>query len=163
MVVSDNGEMFAADGYGNAAVHKFAADGTLLKSWGAPGNGPGEFRLPHDICLDKLGRVWIADRENSRAQVFSQDGELLAVIEGGFYNIASLWTAGTYMYMGELLGGLVIADMDLNIVAELGFYDSPLQAHGLTGDSKGNLFVLSNKFIADAKICGSNILKLTRL
>src|SRR4051812_22540934 len=35
--VAPGGAMFVTDGYGNARVHKFSADGTLQKSWGEPG------------------------------------------------------------------------------------------------------------------------------
>src|SRR4051812_1784844 len=77
--VAPSGEMFVTDGYGNARVHKFSADGTLLKSWGEPGTGPGEFRLPHGVWIDRRGRVLIADRENDRVQVFDQEGRLLQI------------------------------------------------------------------------------------
>jgi hypothetical protein len=74
VAVTPGGEVYAADGYGNARVHRFAADGTLLASWGAPGRGPGEFNLPHGIAVDRRGQVYVADRENSRVQVFGPDG-----------------------------------------------------------------------------------------
>ena len=72
-----NGELFVADGYGNARVHKFAPDGRLILSWGEPGSGPGEFHVPHGIAVDRQGRVCVADRENSRLQWFSPDGTFL--------------------------------------------------------------------------------------
>ena len=72
-----NGEIFVSDGYGNARVHKFAADGKLLLSWGEPGVSPGQFRVPHGIAIDRQGIVYVADRENSRIQLFSPDGEFL--------------------------------------------------------------------------------------
>ena len=61
--------------YGNARVHKFSADGELLFSWGEPGSGPGQFKIPHSIAVDRRGTVYVADREISRIQVFSADGE----------------------------------------------------------------------------------------
>ena len=67
-----NGDLYISDGYGNARVHRFAADGTHLTSWGRPGSGPGEFNLPHSIAIDSAGRVYVADRENSRVQIFSR-------------------------------------------------------------------------------------------
>ena len=73
------GEMFVTDGYGNARVHKFAADGTHLLSWGEPGTAPGQFRLPHGVWIDRHGRVLVSDRENDRVQVFDQEGQLLNV------------------------------------------------------------------------------------
>jgi hypothetical protein len=59
-----------SDGYGNAHVHKFSKDLKLVKSWGEPGNGPGQFNLPHGLWIDRRGRLLVADRENDRVQVF---------------------------------------------------------------------------------------------
>jgi DNA-binding beta-propeller fold protein YncE len=74
-VPAPNGRLYVADGYGNAAVHVFAADGAHEFSWGEPGSGPGQFRLPHGIAVDHNGRVYVADRENSRIQIFTSEGE----------------------------------------------------------------------------------------
>lgn len=73
-----SGEMFVADGYGNARVHRFAPDGRLTRSWGGPGTRPGQFNLPHGIALTEDERVLVADRENDRIQVFTFDGRFLA-------------------------------------------------------------------------------------
>jgi DNA-binding beta-propeller fold protein YncE len=77
LAIAPSGELYVTDGYGNARVHKFSADGKLLFSWGAPGDAPGQFNLPHGIAIDRLGRVYVADRENSRIQVFSPEGKFL--------------------------------------------------------------------------------------
>lgn len=71
------GELFVTDGYGNARVHKFTPEGSLVRSWGEPGSGPGQFHVPHGIVVDQHGTVFVADRENSRLQLFSADGEFL--------------------------------------------------------------------------------------
>lgn len=81
--LSPRGDIYVSDGYGNAAVHKYAPDGTLLKSWGRPGAGPGEFNLPHNICCDGDGWVYVADRENHRVQVFDGNGRF----ETQFHNM----------------------------------------------------------------------------
>lgn len=73
--LSPQGDIYVSDGYGNAAVHKFAPDGRHLFSWGRPGTGPGEFNLPHNICCDADGWVYVADRENHRVQVFDGNGK----------------------------------------------------------------------------------------
>ena len=75
VALAPDGSLYVSDGYGNARVHKFAADGTLQFSWGEPGSGPGQFRLPHAIAVDRRGTVYVADRENSRIQVFTAAGE----------------------------------------------------------------------------------------
>lgn len=77
LATAPDGTLFVTDGYGNARVHRFSADGELLASWGEPGQGPGQFYLPHGIGIDSGGTVFVADRENSRLQLFSPDGEFL--------------------------------------------------------------------------------------
>jgi len=75
--VSSNGDIFVCDGYGNARVHKFSPEGKLIMSWGEPGATPGQFRLPHNLWVDKKDRIWISDRENSRVQIFDTEGNFL--------------------------------------------------------------------------------------
>jgi DNA-binding beta-propeller fold protein YncE len=70
-----DGTLLITDGYGNARVHHFAPDGKLLTSWGEPGSGPGQFNLPHGIAVDSDGNIYVADRENSRVQVFDPQGK----------------------------------------------------------------------------------------
>ena len=77
VVVAPNGEFYVADGYGNSRVVKFSPEGKFLLTWGKKGEGPGEFNLPHGIALDAQGRVYVADRTNSRIQVFDGNGKFL--------------------------------------------------------------------------------------
>ncbi|HEY50335.1 MAG TPA: hypothetical protein G4O20_00810 [Dehalococcoidia bacterium] len=77
VAVGPSGNIYIADGYGNAQVHKFTGDGKYLFSWGGPGTGPSQFRLPHNIWVDRQERVWVPDRENSRIQIFDGEGKLL--------------------------------------------------------------------------------------
>jgi DNA-binding beta-propeller fold protein YncE len=72
--LSPDGDIYVSDGYGNARVHKFSPDGRLLLSWGGPGMAPGEFNLPHNICCDEDGWVYVADRESHRVQIFDGNG-----------------------------------------------------------------------------------------
>jgi sugar lactone lactonase YvrE len=44
-------------------------------SWGEPGTDPGQFNVPHNICCDPDGWVYVADRENHRVQVFDGNGK----------------------------------------------------------------------------------------
>jgi len=79
MVTDTNGNIYVTDGYGNARVHKFDSKGNLIKSWGTPGKGPGQFNLPHGIgiSLDEK-TLYVADRQNNRVQLFTTDGEFVA-------------------------------------------------------------------------------------
>jgi DNA-binding beta-propeller fold protein YncE len=72
-----DGHLFIADGYRNARILEYSADGKKLREWGSAGTGPGQFRLPHSIQIDGNDVVYVADRENGRIQRFTRDGKFL--------------------------------------------------------------------------------------
>jgi len=72
-----HGQLFIADGYGNARILEYSADGKRVHQWGSAGNGPGQFRLPHGITIDKDNIIYVADRENGRVEKFDLDGKYL--------------------------------------------------------------------------------------
>ena len=74
------GNTFISDGYINSRVAKVSKDGVWLKSWGEPGDGPGQFNTPHSIAVDAQDRVYVADRGNRRIQVFDDEGKFLRQI-----------------------------------------------------------------------------------
>jgi len=78
VAVAANGDFYVADGYGNSRVVKFSKDGKYLKEWGTKGKGEGEFNLPHAVCVDDKGQVYVGDRENNRVQLFDADGKFLS-------------------------------------------------------------------------------------
>jgi streptogramin lyase len=79
MAVTPAGDIFVADGYGNARIVHINKDGKFVKEWGELGSNPGQFSIPHAIALDSRGRLYVADRNNVRVQVFDQEGKLLDV------------------------------------------------------------------------------------
>jgi len=79
--VAANGDIFVADGHevnGNNRVVKLSKDGKFIKAWGKTGYAPGEFRTLHGIAIDSRGRVFVADRNNNRIQLFDQEGKHLS-------------------------------------------------------------------------------------
>ena len=77
VAVAANGDIFVADGHLNNRIVKYAADGRFLMAWGQAGTGSGEFDMPHGLGIDSQGRVFVADRGNSRLQIFDQEGRFL--------------------------------------------------------------------------------------
>jgi len=68
------GNIFVADGLGNARVAKFDRDGKFIKSWGQKGTAPGQFANVRSIAVDAQGNVYVADGGNKRIQVFDNNG-----------------------------------------------------------------------------------------
>jgi DNA-binding beta-propeller fold protein YncE len=58
-------------------VVKFDKDGRFVKTWGTKGSGPGQFDLPHAIDIDRQRRLYVADRQNGRVQIFDENGTFL--------------------------------------------------------------------------------------
>ena len=162
--IASNGDLFVSDGYGNARVHRFSADGKLQQSWGGPGEEPGQFHLPHSVWAHTDGRVFVCDRENDRIQIFSPTGEVLGIwtnvtrpgdlfidADGNVYVGEMAWQKGTLNMWGQPVtedrpAQLSIRDGEGNIVVKWGGPDpcadgSFASPHGLWVDSKGNIYV----------------------
>ncbi|HSI01559.1 MAG TPA: 6-bladed beta-propeller [Reyranella sp.] len=134
-----DGEIYVADGYGNSSVHRFAADGSLIRTWGGHGDGPGVFTTPHAIAVDKRDRVLVADRENNRVQVFDRAGNFLAAW-GDFYHLMQIWIDDRdLVFVTDQIPRISLLTLDGELVGRCrGAING---AHGLSGDAAGNLYL----------------------
>jgi DNA-binding beta-propeller fold protein YncE len=167
--LSPRGDIYVSDGYGNARVHKYSPDGKLLLSWGEPGCEPGQFNIPHNICSDPDGWVYVADRENHRVQVFDGNGKYEAQWNNTHRPCGLHAGAGRkpLFYVGELgpvlainrevpnLGPRIsILTHEGKLLARLGDVragtriDQFIAPHGLTVDPRGDLYVGEVSFTA---------------
>jgi DNA-binding beta-propeller fold protein YncE len=76
MAITPEGDVFVADGYGNARIVHFDKSGRCVNEWGELGSKQGQFSIPHAIAYCK-GRLYVADRNNVRVQVFDTTGKFL--------------------------------------------------------------------------------------
>jgi len=74
------GNIFVADGLGNARVAKFDSKGVFIKSWGSRGTEPGMFANVTALVVDAQGNVYAADGGNKRIQVFDNNGTFKSAI-----------------------------------------------------------------------------------
>jgi hypothetical protein len=77
MAFASNGDIFVTDGYGNARVVHFTKEGKFVNAWGALGTADGQFSIPHAIEIDSKDRLYVADRNNGRIQVYTTAGKLI--------------------------------------------------------------------------------------
>jgi DNA-binding beta-propeller fold protein YncE len=99
-----NGNFLVTDGYVNSRVVEFNAEGEHVRHWGKKGTGDGEFNLVHDVAVDNHQRIYVADRNNERVQVFDDKGKFLAKWTGmgspwGLYYVAK--DSAIYMCDGK--------------------------------------------------------------
>jgi DNA-binding beta-propeller fold protein YncE len=143
MVPAPSGDLYVSDGYRNARIHRFTRAGQLIKSWGEPGKTePNQFHLPHSLVVDSEGTIYLCDRENNRIQVFSADGEFMAMWSDMRRPLdISIGRDGLF-YISE--GGVDVMsprfslmDKQGNVVAR---WDS-LSAHGSWVDSRGDIYL----------------------
>ena len=139
---SATGEVFVSDGYGNRKVHAFSPSGELLRSWGEPGSGPGQFALVHFITADAQDRLYVCDRENHRIQIFATTGEFIAEWTG--FHMPSDVAFGQdriYVAGGD---GLSIWTQDRTLIARFG-PDEPdkgaFNVHGIWLDAAENIYL----------------------
>ena len=74
------GNTYISDGYVNSRIAKVDKAGNWIKSWGEPGDQPGQLNTPHSIASDAQNNIYVADRGNGRIQVFDTEGKFLRQI-----------------------------------------------------------------------------------
>jgi hypothetical protein len=160
-------EAFVADGYGNHRIIVFDADtGAFKRMWGAFANkpvdddhcenvpkpdfnnteGPQNFSIVHAIRVANDGMVYVADRENRRVQMFTNDGQFLKQLVKTATPFARNLALSTepeqrFLYVGD---GKEIAIVDRKTLELVGSIQSPGMlggGHQIATDSKGNIYV----------------------
>jgi DNA-binding beta-propeller fold protein YncE len=160
--LSPSGDIYVSDGYWNARIHKYTADGKLKRSWGESGSSPGQFYIPHNLCTDQEGWIYVADRENHRIQVFDSDCRYEAQWHNMHRPCALCVGKGPSprFYVGELgpihtftlafpnLGPRVsILDGEGELLTRLGDSGAGTEMHqfiaphGIAADSRGDIYV----------------------
>ena len=66
-----DGSILVADS-DNSRIVKLDPEGNYITHWGKKGNGRGQFDGVHAVTTDTLGRIYVADRNNRRIQVFNE-------------------------------------------------------------------------------------------
>jgi len=174
VAVAPNGDLYVSDGYGNARMHCFSPTGDLKFSWGEPGSGPGQFHIPHAVRLATGHRLLVADRENSRIQVFDLEGKYLdewadtcrpdgvAIDHEGNVYVCDLGLrAGRYSFMpapteDDPPSRVSVFSSKGSLLSRWGSDDpcvpgSFFAAHGIAVDSRGDLYVVEVNYSAGGK------------
>ncbi|MBI3944051.1 MAG: hypothetical protein HY326_13630 [Chloroflexi bacterium] len=145
------GDIYVTDGYGQNRMHRFSADGTLLRSWGETGAGPGQFDIPHSLRIDPRGRLLVVDRSNARIQIFDAEGNFLDQWTNVKPANDLIIDPNNIIYLAEAEQRISILNLDGEVLARWGekgdapgqFVEAP---HGIWMDSHGDLYVCEVPF-----------------
>jgi DNA-binding beta-propeller fold protein YncE len=146
VALSASGEIYVSDGEGNARIHKFAPDGTLLFSWGEPGRAPGQFRTPHSVRVDKQEHLWVVDRQNYRIQIFNHEGAWIGVRNDVSKHPNDVWVDDEAMYVAEQDRRISIFTIDGKLLTRFGnegerkATDLFWQTSAIAVDSHGDIY-----------------------
>ena len=131
------GEIYVADGYGNSSVHRFTAAGVYISSFGSPGSDAGQFRVPHSIRVSADGRVYVADRENNRVQIFTPDGEFIEEWIDFKKPMGVHIDSNGIVYVTDQVPRISILTLNGELLARGRTFE---QAHNVYTDSAGNIY-----------------------
>jgi hypothetical protein len=174
-----NGDVWVADGYGAAYVHRYDRNGNYLGSIDGA-TGAGRFRHPHGIHIDTRKadpELYIADRMNRRIQVFDTEGMFKRVV-GGLPEASpcAFTPKGDFTLIPEApyRARITVIDPDDRVMCTLGENDSVctrdgfpndrglmetarfVAPHSIAPDADGNLYVVE-------WVTGGRITKLSKV
>jgi uncharacterized protein (TIGR03663 family) len=162
LAVAPDGSLYIAD-TGNHRIQHFAADGSLIHSWGTFGASDGAsqapqgaFNEPWGLAVGPDGSVFVADTWNHRVQKFSSQGEFLTTWgfgisqsgdPFGFYGPRGIAVSNDGMVFVTDTGNkrVVVFDSDGGFVTQiggvgfaLGQFDEPV---GIAVDDAGQVYI----------------------
>ncbi len=148
--ISPSGNLYVVN-WGAKCILVYSPEGKLLRQWGKPGHGDGEFEDSRGITIDGQGNVYVADLGNHRIQKFTGDGafltkwkaeaEGLAVDTAGhIFATVSFSSIVEYTEEGKqitrwLVGGLGAADI---------LFPAAHLSRALAVDHDGNIFIVNS-------------------
>src|SRR5262245_26059133 len=141
-----NGDVFLVQGHtpgamGDPRVLKFDKTGKFIKSWGGKGTDPGKFQVAHGIAIDAKGLVWVTDRENSRIQIFDQDGNVVRQIKYAGLPCSLLIGKDGITMVNGFTGQILQLDLEGKVLGVYGKMGEFGEAHNVAVSPKGEIFV----------------------
>ena len=154
-----DGRILVADGFINSRVLILDAEGNYLTEFGERGDGRGQFNVVHGLAVGPDGRIFVADRNNRRVQVFNQTTRAAAWYHPNIAPVAT-WPGfdlpldiivNRYDVWVSDMSPAKVVKLDLNGNRQYTWEldrEGPgrfIEAHSIAVDSDGNLYGSDNQ------------------
>ena len=144
-----NGDIWVADGYGQSYVHRYDKSGNYISSINGEEGETGRFNCPHAIFIDRRSspaELYVADRANSRVQVYDLEGNYKRVFGSDFLTTPSGFvTHGDMLVIAELRARLTLCGKNDEFICYLGANEEVCNVDGWPNnkDASGNVVATS--------------------
>lgn len=149
-----DGTPVVADGYRNARVAFLRRGVGVARAWGEQGRADGQLDLPHGVAVDADDRVYVADRDNARVQVFERDGRHRATWSGpAIGRPFAVAVVGERVFVVDggdqdpdrPAAGVVVLDRDGRVLGRFSGYGARAgqlsDPHDIAVDARGRVYV----------------------
>jgi len=121
--------------------------GEDVAAFGSKGSAPGHFNLPHAIdIIDRQRRLYVADRQNGRVQIFDENGTFLDEWDNIVQPFHLIVTPDEHVWVSDgVTNTFVQYSSEGRLLSSWGTYqslpDTFWGVHQFSVDSAGNLYV----------------------
>jgi DNA-binding beta-propeller fold protein YncE len=133
-------------------IQAFAPNGKFIRAFGKNGTGPGELLRAHGMQFDSKGRLYVADADSSKVDVYKSDGEFVdtwgttGLLPGQFNAPHGLVIdPSDDIFISNFYGPMQKFDPDGNFLFEFAHgdpFDGPVHFHSAAGDRWGNIYLI---------------------
>ena len=142
-----NGDFYTA---GLGRIDRFTAEGKHVFSYAKRGTGPGEFHDLHGLVLDEeRHRIYVADRGNSRIQIFDEDWNFLDQWQKILGPCVLRLTTDGFIWVGDVFTQKFLKyDLDGRLITSWGQFGLAAGCtwgiHCMDRDDEGNIYIAEN-------------------
>jgi outer membrane protein assembly factor BamB len=133
-----NNLVYVAD-TNNGRVAIFSTNGAFVRNIGVSGDDVNQLRAPVGVALDAVGKLFVADRANRRAQVYETDDEPLRMSGAGTGQEGTFGAFGAGGVIVDAKDSLYASDTSNDRILAFDFRGKYLFAFGGTGSENGKL------------------------
>jgi DNA-binding beta-propeller fold protein YncE/tetratricopeptide (TPR) repeat protein len=139
-------------------VFKCEPSGSFIASWGAEGDGPGQFRAPVSIAFDGQNYLYTLDAELKRVSVHTRDGVWLTDFFAGGKQEHELQEPAALAISGQKL---VIADKGKRKVLSFDLHPQLGSPVGISSSTKEGIVALTWQPVSDPWADGYQVSRAT--